>query len=73
MSTSSEETTINLSNDITVNGVRYKAGQGVRVPKNQAEDISRMDHEHNQYLRDLNRKHTYQVDGGTIAAGGGAE
>lgn len=67
-----ETTTMNLSNDIVVNGVRFKAGHNVIVPKKQADDVSRMDYEHQKYKDGLMKKHTYEIDAGTIAAGGGA-
>jgi hypothetical protein len=69
MTVTNEETTINLQNDITVNGKVYKAGQKVPVPKTQAEDISRMDYEHQQYKDNLHVKHTYETNAGTIAVG----
>lgn len=68
-----ETTKINLSNDITVNGRKFNAGKNVEVPKVQADDISRMDHDHNQYLATLNKRHVYKSNAGTIAMGQGAE
>lgn len=68
-----ETTTINLNTDVVVNGIRYSAGSSVRVPKRQAEDILRIDHDHMKYKDSLMSKHTYEVDAGTIAAGGGAQ
>lgn len=68
-----ETTTVTLSNKITVNGISYGPGPSVKVPKAQADDIKRMDYEHDQYLKGLNKKHKYIVDSGTIAVGGGAE
>lgn len=68
-----ETTTMHLTNDITVNGRKYSAGERVVVPKNQADDLARMDHEHQAYKDSLMKKRTYEVDGGTIAAGGGAQ
>lgn len=68
-----DTTTVNLSNDITVNGVTYRAGRGTTVPKRQAEDILRMDYDHQKYKDGLMKKHTYETDAGTIAAGGGGE
>ena len=70
MADSNETTTMNLINDITVNGKKYKAGERVIVPKAQADDLARMDHEHNKYLAGLHVKHKYEVNAGTIAAGG---
>lgn len=67
----SETTTINLHNDITINGTRYSKGQSVRVPKAQADDIARMDYEHEQYKANLHKKNTYEVNGGTMSVGGG--
>lgn len=67
-------TKINLSNEITVNGKKYPAGQGVEVPKDQADDIARMDYEHNEYLKNLHRGRKFRpVNAGTIAMGSGAE
>jgi len=69
-----ETTKINLSNDVTVNGRTFKAGQNVTVPKDQAEDISRIDYEHTQYKNNLHVGRKYRpVNAGTIAMGGGAE
>lgn len=67
-----ETTTMNLHNDVQVNGVRYRAGQGVKVPKSQADDISRIDYDHQKYKENLMKKNTYEVDSGTMAVGGGA-
>lgn len=68
-----EKTTkINLHNPITVNGVTYPSGQGVEVPKRQAEDLSRMDYEHEQYKANLHTKRTFEEKGPTIAVGGGS-
>lgn len=63
-------TTINLQHAITVNGRRYPAGQGVKVPKAQADDIARMDYEASEQDKNLHIKRTNMVDAGTIAAGG---
>ena len=71
MADSNETTTMNLINDITVNGTRYKAGERIIVPKAQADDIARMDHEHNKYLATLHVRRKFEVDAGTIGAGGG--
>lgn len=68
-----DSTNMNLTNDITVNGVTYRAGQNVIVPAKQADDIARMDYEHNKYLQNLNKKNSYIVDAGNIAVGSGAE
>jgi hypothetical protein len=73
MADTSDTTKINLTNDITVNGRTYKAGSSVEVPKAQADDIARMDYDHNNYIKGLNQKHTYTVDAGSIAVGGGAQ
>lgn len=69
----SDTTNMHLSNDITVNGVKYKAGQNVIVPKGQADDIARIDHDHNKYKSSLLTKQTYEVDSGTMAVGSGAQ
>lgn len=67
----SEETTkMHLTNDITVNGRTYRAGQNVEVPKKQADDLARMDHEHNQYLKNMHTKREFKRDMGTMAVGG---
>jgi hypothetical protein len=60
---------INLHNDITVNGVTYKAGQGVEVPRKQAEDIQRIDYEHQEYKANLNVKRTFEENAGSFAVG----
>lgn len=66
----SETTTIRLDNDITVNNQTFKAGAKVEVPKNQADDLSRMDHEYNVYKDNLNKKQTFQTKvGSTIVVG----
>jgi hypothetical protein len=66
----SDTTKINLHHDIRVNGVFYRAGTNVEVPSAQADDIARMDYEHQQYKENLHRKNVYEVDSGTIAMGG---
>lgn len=66
-------TKINLIHDVTVNRVKYKAGANVEVPKDQADDIQRIAFEHQEYLNNLHKKRTFEVNAGTIAAGGGAE
>jgi hypothetical protein len=68
-----ETTKMNLTNDVTVNGVKYHAGRGVEVPKAQADNIAEIDHTHNLYLQGLNKKRTTIVDAGTIGVGGGGE
>lgn len=73
MADTSDTIKMNLTNDITVNGVKFKAGHNVEVPKAQADDLARMDHDYNKYEKGLNQKHTYTVDAGTIAMGGGAQ
>lgn len=69
----SNETTMNLTNDVTINGQVFKAGQNVAVPKEQAEDIARIDYEHQKYKDTLHTKRTFEVNGGTMSVGGGAE
>lgn len=68
----SETTKLNLHNDITVNGIKFPAGQGVEVPKSQADDIARMDFEHQKYKDGLQVKHVYEKNAGTMSVGGGA-
>lgn len=41
-----------LTNDVRVNGTLYPAGSQ-EVPREQAEDIQRIDAEHNRYLTSL--------------------
>lgn len=69
MTATNDETTINLQNDITVNGKVFKAGQKVPVPKDQADDIARMDYEHQKYKDNLHVKNVYESNAGTIAVG----
>lgn len=73
MANTNETTTVNLTNDIRVNTRLYKAGHNVIVPKDQADDIMRMDHEHNKYKSQLLTKQTYETNAGTMAVGSGAE
>lgn len=49
----SDTTRINLMNDVTVNGREFKAGHNVEVPKVQADDISRIDYDNQQYQNNL--------------------
>lgn len=68
-----EETTINLLNDVTVNGKTYKAGQQVAVPKTQADDVARIDFEASEQERLRNVRRTSNVNLGTRSVGNGAE
>lgn len=70
---SNETTTMNLHNDVQINGKHYRAGQKVEVPKESADDIARIDYEHQKYKDNLHVKNTYEVNGGTMSVGGGAE
>jgi len=74
MPTQSESTSINLQHDITVTnetGVhRFKAGQNIQVPRAQADDLLRMDHEKSEYERNLHVKRTSQSNMGSMAVGG---
>lgn len=65
----SESTTLNLRNDVTINGVKYRAGRNVRVPKAQAADIERIDFEHDEYKSNLMKRRKYEVDSGTMSVG----
>lgn len=67
-----ETTTVNLRHDVTVNGVTYKAGQRAVVPKNSADDIVRIDSEHQDYKDNLHKKRNFQVNSGSMSVGGGA-
>lgn len=69
----SDTTKLNLHNDVTVNGVRFKAGQNVEVPKKMADDIARIDYEHEQLKAGYMQKRVYEKDAGTMAVGGGAQ
>lgn len=73
MATNEETTTIDLQNDVTLNGIKYSAGTGVKVPKASAEDLKRMDEDYQQYERNLLVRRTSNVDGGTFSVGNGAE
>ena len=64
---------MNIQNDVTINGRTFKAGQNVEVPKTQADDIARIDYEHQKYKNNLHVKNVYEVNGGTMSVGGGAE
>lgn len=72
----SETTTINLHNDITISNAkgtwRFKKGQDVKVPKEMASDVARMDYEHEEYKRKLHEKQVYEVNSGTMSVGGGS-
>jgi hypothetical protein len=69
-----ETTTIpELSNDVTINGIKYHAGKNVIVPKESADDIIRIDKDFQQYERNLLVKRTSNVDSGTFSVGNGAE
>ena len=70
MTANNDETTINLQNDITINGRTFKAGQKVAVPKEQADDVARMDYDYQQYEKNLHIKRTSEVNAGSIAVGG---
>jgi hypothetical protein len=67
--TQSESVGVNLINDIEVNGVKYRKGQNVQVPRSQADDIQRIDYDHQQYKDNLLKKNVYEVNSGTMAVG----
>lgn len=69
----SDTTKLNLQNDITVNGVQYKAGQNVEVPKAQADDIARIDYDNTKLQQSYNKKQVYEQNAGSFAVGSGAE
>lgn len=77
MADNSDTTKMHLTNDITITNStgthKFRAGQNIEVPKAMAEDVERMDYEHNKYLKTLHTKRTFERDAGTISAGGGAE
>lgn len=64
-----EMTTIDLRNDVQHNTVKYKAGRDVKVPTASAEDIKRIDYEHDQYKETLHKRSVYEVNGGTMQVG----
>ena len=64
---------VNLEHDVTVNGTTYPKGTNVQVPKGQAEDITRISHDHQKQLDALHVKRESLVNAGSIAAGSGAE
>lgn len=72
-----ETTTMNLHNDVTISTAkqtyRFSKGQGVKVPKELADEVARIDYDHEQYKSKLHTKQTYEVNGGTISVGSGAE
>lgn len=70
---SNETIGVNLEHDVTVNGTTYPKGTNVQVPKKQAEDITRISHDHQKQLDALHVKRESLVNSGTIAAGSGAE
>jgi hypothetical protein len=51
-----DTTKMNLQNDISVNGVKFRAGMNVEVPKNQADDVARMDYDAQQKRMELVRQ-----------------
>jgi hypothetical protein len=60
-----DTTTINLSNDVTINGTKYRAGRGVTVPKAQADNISEIDYTHQQYQNNLVKQRNFVAPVGT--------
>lgn len=64
---------VNLQHDVQVNGIKYPKGTGVSVPKNQADDIMRIDFDHTAYERNLHISRKNIVNAGTISVGSGAE
>lgn len=69
----SEKTTMNLQNEVTVNGVKYPAGSRVEVPKAQADDIARIDYDNTKLQQSYNKKQVYEQNAGSFAVGSGAE
>lgn len=68
-----ETTRMNLMHDVTINGVKYPRGRNVEVPKRQADDIARIDHDHQEQLNALHVKREYISNAGSISVGSGAE
>jgi hypothetical protein len=74
MATESESTTINLHNPVTITNAtgthRFGPGQGVKVPKDMASDLERIDYEAEQQKKLLMTKQKYETNAGQIAVGG---
>ena len=67
MSTASEK--VVLEHDIEINGTKYTKGRQ-DVPTEVADDLRRMNSEHNAYLNGLHRKRVYEHNSGTMSVGG---
>jgi hypothetical protein len=67
-----ETISIRLDNELTVNGIKYLPGNKVVVPKEQADDLSRMDSDFNKYKDNLHRKNVYEKDAGSMSVGSGS-
>ena len=68
MSTASKK--VVLDHDISINCERYSAGKQ-SVPTEVADDLRRMNSEHNGYLNTLHEKRTFEHNSGTMSVGGG--
>ena len=51
-----DTTRMNLTNDISINGVKYHRGANVEVPKKSADDLARIDYDANQKRMELIRQ-----------------
>jgi len=65
---------IDLRNPIRISNVKntweFPAGRGIEVPADMAEDVKRIDDDHQDYKANLLIKRTSTVDAGTFAVGG---
>jgi hypothetical protein len=59
-----EETTMNLQNSVRVNGILYPRGMGVKIPKEQADDIARIDYEATEQKNNLVKQRQYVAQAG---------
>lgn len=51
-----ETTKLNLYNDVTINGVKYRRGANVEVPKKSADQIAEIDYDAQQKRMELIRQ-----------------
>lgn len=69
MATQSEEVEISLSVPVRVNGKNFSKGKH-KVPREQADDIKRIESDHLQYKASLIEDNGHQIDAGTVVGGG---
>lgn len=63
---------MSLENAVRINGREFPAGSKVIVPKDQADDIKRIDEEHEKLKKSYHQKQVNIVAGPTISVGNGA-